>query len=458
MVDILSRFKIGSQIDEQLRRRIAIFYVFDDSQYGKNILLVTSDDKLYAMGNNAFGVCGVGHNLSVNTPNEVPELMGKGIIKFCHGSRFVLALTNDHKIYSWGLNDLGQLARGYVCSDVSKPDLIAISSDICFFDMSCGQNRAMALTLDGIVYVWGDNTLDQTKRRKMMILSVFSWFKPKVIPDWLPITCLSLPKIRTIYCTEYQSFVISTDGQLYCWGQNEKQKLPTGDKDRRPVNRFLVKGINGVVSISSSVYNTYFLDKDGQLFCSTHLTEDKITYCQKVVRRIDFDAKIHSLLPNIHVNYGSKYCLILAETDDDLEVHLLDGDQVVRTSYKSYLDYCINQLQVTPETINLSLDVKQNFKGKFNPEVITPVNAINNLHSLVNHVDTSIAMNNTFLGSLRLEINYNHYTFVNNIDTSRSQMSLQKNAIKHYILDVILKDIFNCVYHWNNEDSQLRNG
>ena len=121
MSDILAKFVICSKINKQLKTEIVLVYVFNDSTIQKNILFVTSDDKVYSMGNNAFDVCGVGHNNEVENVTEVPELSGKGVKQFRHGASFALALTTDHKIYSWGSNDRGQLARG------QAPDILSNS-------------------------------------------------------------------------------------------------------------------------------------------------------------------------------------------------------------------------------------------------------------------------------------------------------------------------------------------
>src|ERR1700733_3898998 len=41
---------------------------------GYNILFVTFDDLVYALGTNSEGQLGLGHNTPIHTPQEVPEL------------------------------------------------------------------------------------------------------------------------------------------------------------------------------------------------------------------------------------------------------------------------------------------------------------------------------------------------------------------------------------------------
>ena len=156
MSEILAEFDICSKIDEELRTEVVLIHVFNDFDNRKNVLLATSDDKVYSVGNNAFGVCGVGDNDEVESVIEIPELSGKGCKRFRHGDSFVLALTSEHKIYSWGSNDRGQLARGQTSNIYQTPDRIELNYD--FVDISCCDSHAIALTSDGRVYAWGDNS------------------------------------------------------------------------------------------------------------------------------------------------------------------------------------------------------------------------------------------------------------------------------------------------------------
>ena len=72
----LDNFEICSKIEKNLKKIVKGFHVFDN---GENVLLITSDDKVYGFGSNRYGCCGLGHNSVVNEPQVIPELCHKNI-------------------------------------------------------------------------------------------------------------------------------------------------------------------------------------------------------------------------------------------------------------------------------------------------------------------------------------------------------------------------------------------
>ena len=125
MSELLNRFSIFSEISEEIKREIKIFHVYDDIYHEKNVLFITSDDKVFGLGSNAFGCCGLGHNSVVNEPQIIPELCHQNIQQFLIGYRFIFGLTWDKHVYGWGVNDYGQLSRGYVSKsdEYLKPEM-----------------------------------------------------------------------------------------------------------------------------------------------------------------------------------------------------------------------------------------------------------------------------------------------------------------------------------------------
>ncbi|CAG2108431.1 unnamed protein product [Medioppia subpectinata] len=59
-------------------------------QRGKNIMFVTTADRVYGLGSNSEGVLGLGHNRPIHTPEE-----------FIIGLDFVLALNSDQQMFGW---------------------------------------------------------------------------------------------------------------------------------------------------------------------------------------------------------------------------------------------------------------------------------------------------------------------------------------------------------------------
>ncbi|CAG2167636.1 unnamed protein product [Oppiella nova] len=75
---LLHKYNICRKIDNYLRREIKLFYIFDDIR-GNNILFVTSDDSVYALGSNRWAQLGLGHNEPIEAPVLIPELCHQNI-------------------------------------------------------------------------------------------------------------------------------------------------------------------------------------------------------------------------------------------------------------------------------------------------------------------------------------------------------------------------------------------
>jgi alpha-tubulin suppressor-like RCC1 family protein len=91
----------------------------------------------------------------VRTPTLISSLLNKFIIQIACGSKHMLALSSDHKVYSWGSGDFGVLGHGGE-TGVNKPQLIRalIGEDIVF--ITCGEFNSGAISILGRPFVWGN--------------------------------------------------------------------------------------------------------------------------------------------------------------------------------------------------------------------------------------------------------------------------------------------------------------
>ena len=104
---------------------------------------------------------------SESDPEYIPL---KGVSKVAAGNIFACALTVDREVWCWGGNYHGQLGLGsdkytmeyetvpYASKVVSGQQDTASGYLGNVVDLSAGQNNICALTADGDVYCWGDNT------------------------------------------------------------------------------------------------------------------------------------------------------------------------------------------------------------------------------------------------------------------------------------------------------------
>lgn len=74
------------------------------------------------------------------------------------GGSFTLAITNDSKVYSWGLNDYGQLAQPRMHSEWGfAPKQIKPLHKVNPRVISAGDNHVIMVDYNNNAYSWGSN-------------------------------------------------------------------------------------------------------------------------------------------------------------------------------------------------------------------------------------------------------------------------------------------------------------
>lgn len=89
---------------------------------------------------------------------HLESLSNRGIVQVESGHSHFLALTNDGTLFSWGNNQRGQC--GFP-SELVRPNPQQLPFRQKTFSplttIACGLWHSAALTLDGVMYTWGDN-------------------------------------------------------------------------------------------------------------------------------------------------------------------------------------------------------------------------------------------------------------------------------------------------------------
>lgn len=75
------------------------------------------------------------------------------------GEVFSIALSSSGKVYTWGVNELGQLGNGDD-QPTAEPALVASLKDPVV-KIGCGLKHCVAITSSAQMYAWGANTLGQ---------------------------------------------------------------------------------------------------------------------------------------------------------------------------------------------------------------------------------------------------------------------------------------------------------
>lgn len=116
---------------------------------------LTSDGVLYAWGENDYGQLGDGSTQERHSPVKVIGIEGK-VIAVSAGALHTIILTDENKMYAWGMNEGGQLGIGTTI-DSSTPKQVNGLDKVMIDSIVAGDTFSLALTSKGALYAWGYN-------------------------------------------------------------------------------------------------------------------------------------------------------------------------------------------------------------------------------------------------------------------------------------------------------------
>ena len=352
----INSFEILKNIkDNDLKLIIKLFYVFKTydkflKKWYSNALFVTIDDKVFGFGQNNYGVCGKGHDEWIEDPVIIEELCDQSVKEFFNGFNFVLCLTTQNKLFSWGMNYFGQLGIGYANKNGKFywPKLITLS-DVNIVQVCCGDTHSLVLTEEGLVYGWGDNLFGQTGGGLNGEEDICS---PK---QWIIDS-----KVSKIHCSRFQSFAITENGRVYCCGINDTKKIESQLNIEYEFTPDLRDNIENVESIVTSNNNTYFVTKYGEIYLNLYSCEKNLHYFEYICENefTDFFVRIFNSYENISSLYSNNNlnCLEYAMICVGDMIYELHDNIIHKRYYKKPDEYFALKYQITYKTVKIKYE------------------------------------------------------------------------------------------------------
>ena len=192
------------------------------AHYGDNSYFLTNLGRVFGTGSNTAYQIGDG----TNTSRLIPTLINTSnfqegeVVTQLAGAMGGLVITNQHRIYGWGLNTYGQVGTG-TTTNVSIPTLITLP------DLHEGEfptqvassgHHSLALTSEGRLFVWGRSTkgqlgLNDNVNRALPTL----WTRNIPIPNF--------SGIKKIVARMENSLVLTESGAIFVWGENGRGQV-----------------------------------------------------------------------------------------------------------------------------------------------------------------------------------------------------------------------------------------
>ncbi|XP_032612617.1 X-linked retinitis pigmentosa GTPase regulator isoform X2 [Hylobates moloch] len=234
--------------------------------------VVTGNNKLYMFGSNNWGQLGLGSKSAVSKPTCVKALKPEKVKLAACGRNHTLVSTEGGNVYATGGNNEGQLGLGDTEERNTFHVISFFTSEHKIKQLSAGSNTSAALTEDGRLFMWGDNSEGQIGLKNVTNVCV-----PQQVTIGKPVSWIS--------CGYYHSAFVTTDGELYVFGEPENGKLGLPNQllgnHRTPqlvseipekVIQVACGGEHTVVLTENAVY-TFGLGQFGQLGLGTFLFE-----------------------------------------------------------------------------------------------------------------------------------------------------------------------------------------
>ena len=232
-------------------------------------LALTAAGQIFAWGDNGAGQLGDNSTIGSSVPVAVDQsgvLAGKTIVRIAAGNYCSYAITSDGQVFAWGYNANGNLGDGSGSTISSVPvavDQTGVMAGKTIVEIAAGTDHALALASDGTLYAWGYGGGGELGDGNGTSSSV-----PVQVDNS---GVLAGKVVRAVAAGSYHNLAVTTDGQIFAWGDNTGGQLGDGTTNRAygPVavdNSGVLLG-KTVTAVSGGEQHSVALTSDGRVFC-----------------------------------------------------------------------------------------------------------------------------------------------------------------------------------------------
>ena len=211
-------------------------------------VILKEDGTVWTWGLNNYGQ--LGDDTAGETRGEPRQVEGvDDVIEIAAGYGHTVVLKADGSVWAWGYNQHGQLGDG-TTTNRTQPKKITGLEDV--IHIAAGYRHTVALKSDGEVWAWGYNLLGQLGDGTM-------------IDKIAPVKAIDLGDVAQVIAGPYHTMAVTEDGTLYTWGYNDYGQLGDGTKTTRTVPTEITS-IGKVVQAVGGAMHTVALKEDGTVW------------------------------------------------------------------------------------------------------------------------------------------------------------------------------------------------
>ncbi|XP_063678592.1 probable E3 ubiquitin-protein ligase HERC1 isoform X13 [Bolinopsis microptera] len=158
------RLGLASSCNKKLPERVMSLEDFQIGQVscGLNHTLCASRDgnRVWSFGDGDYGKLGLGNTAGRSSPAEIEALRGIGVMRVLAGTQFSVVLTKAGKVYTFGQERMLGINESFATNS-TVPQLVPDLADQEIIEIDVGAEHVAALSNKGQVFSWGMNNEGQ---------------------------------------------------------------------------------------------------------------------------------------------------------------------------------------------------------------------------------------------------------------------------------------------------------